>query len=126
MTDSTLAVRIARVLYEMRAMDVIALSVHHLTIITDYMVIASARTTLAVRALSDEVDERMAAEGARLLRKEGHNEGRWIVLDYGDVLVHIFHQEEREYYNLERLWDDGQNRVDIGVTGEADFQGAGF
>ena len=75
------------------------------------MVIASGRTALQVKALATEVDDRMAEEGVSLRRKEGQNEGRWVVLDYNDVLVHIFHQEERDYYRLERLWEDGDNRL---------------
>lgn len=64
-----------------------------------------------VKALADEVDERMAKEGLALRRMEGQGEGRWIVMDYGHILVQLFHQEERAYYNLERLWEDGTNRL---------------
>ena len=66
----------------------------------------------------DEVDDFMAKEGLTLRRSEGLNEGRWIVLDYATVLVHIFHQDERAYYNLERLWDDGKNRITLNLESD--------
>lgn len=111
MPQTQLAHQIASILYEKKALDIVALDVHHLTVIADCMVIATGRSAVQVKALADEVDDRMAEQGVHLNRWEGHNEGRWIVMDYGFVLVHIFHQEERAYYNLERLWEDGQNRL---------------
>lgn len=111
MTESALARRIADILYDKKARDIVVLEVGHLTILADYLVIATGRSAIQVKALAQEVDDRLAAEGAQLRRKEGHNEGRWIVLDYGSVMVHVFHQEERSFYNLERLWEDGHNRV---------------
>ena len=111
MTDNALAQAIGSWLYDKKAKDIIALNVSHLTVITDYMVIASGRTTTQVKALADEVDEKMAEAGWNLRRSEGAAEGRWIVMDYGSILVHIFHQEDRAYYNLERLWEDGSNRL---------------
>lgn len=102
---------ISSILYEKKAQDIIALSVAHMTVLADYMVIASGRSSLQVKALADEVDERMSKQGLHPRRKEGHNEGRWIVIDYGAIIVHLFHQEEREYYHLERLWEDGSNRL---------------
>ena len=106
-----LAVRIAEVLRDKRGEDVLVLSVGHLTSIADYFVIASGRNALAVRALAEEVEEKLAAEGADARRHEGMNEGRWVVLDYSSVIVHIFHMEERQYYNIERLWMDGSTRL---------------
>jgi ribosome-associated protein len=106
-----LAVRIAEVLVNKRGEDVIALGVGHLTSIADYFVIASGRNALAVRALAEEVEEKLAAEGVESRRHEGMNEARWIVLDYSSVIVHIFHMEERQYYNIERLWMDGSNQL---------------
>lgn len=111
MDQSTLALKIARILYDKKALDLTVLNVGHLTVITDYMVIATGRSTLQVKALADEVDEALALEGISLRAREGTGEGRWIVLDYGTVLVHIFHPEDRQFYHLERLWEDGQNRV---------------
>jgi ribosome-associated protein len=106
-----LAVRIAEVLSSKRGEDVLVLNVGHLTSITDYFVIASGRNTIAVRALAEEVEEKLAAEGCESRRHEGMNEARWVVVDYASVIVHIFHIEERQYYNIERLWMDGSNQV---------------
>ncbi|MBR4333714.1 MAG: ribosome silencing factor [Clostridia bacterium] len=111
MENSSLALKIARILYDKKAQDITVLNVAHLTVITDYMVIASGRSALQVKALADDVDDALAMEGVTLRAREGQGEGRWIVLDYGTVLVHIFHPEDRRFYHLERLWEDGQNRV---------------
>lgn len=110
MENNSLALRIARILYDKKAQDITVLRVSHLTVITDYMVIASGRSSLQVKALADDVDDALALEGVALRAREGQGEGRWIVLDYGTVLVHIFHPEDRQFYHLERLWADGENR----------------
>ena len=77
------------------------------------MVIASGRSAAQVSALSEDVDELMAKEGLPLRRTDGAREGRWIVLDYGTVLVHLFHRDERAFYNLDRLWNDGTNLLEL-------------
>jgi len=111
MQDNALVQQIAQVIYDKKGRDIIALDVQGLTVICDYMVIASGRSASQVKALADEVDERMAELGLPLRRTEGTNEGRWVILDYGHIMVHIFHPEERQFYNLERLWEDGNNRL---------------
>ena len=111
MESTEMAQRIARILYDKKALDITVLRVGHMTVITDYMVIASGRSSLQVKALADDVDDALALEGVSLRAREGQGEGRWIVLDYGTVLVHIFHPEDRQFYHLERLWEDGENRV---------------
>ena len=111
MDQRALAQRIAHILYDKKVWDITVLDVSHLTVITDYMVIASGRSSLQVKALADDVDDAMAMEGITLRAREGAGEGRWIVLDFGTVLVHIFHPEDRQFYHLERLWEDGENRV---------------
>ncbi|MBE5782475.1 MAG: ribosome silencing factor [Clostridiales bacterium] len=113
MDQRALAQRIAHILYDKKAWDITVLDVGHLTVITDYMVIASGRSTLQVKSLADDVDDALALEGVTLRAREGTGEGRWIVLDYGTVLVHIFHPEDRQFYHLERLWEDGQNRLPL-------------
>ena len=89
--------------------DIITLEVTHLTTITDYFVIASASNVSKVRALAEHVDDELSGKGIEPRRKEGYGDARWIVLDYAGVIVHIFHREEREFYNIERLWTDGGN-----------------
>ena len=113
MESTELALRIAQILYDKKALDITVLRVGHMTVITDYMVIASGRSALQVKSLADDVDDALAVEGVSLRAKEGQGEGRWIVLDYGTVLVHIFHPEDRQFYHLERLWEDGENRVEL-------------
>ena len=118
MENNGLALRIAKILYDKKATDILVLNVAHLTVITDYMVIASGRSSLQVKALADDVDDALAMEGVTLRAREGQGEGRWIVLDYGTVLVHIFHPEDRRFYHLERLWEDGENRVALPFLSE--------
>lgn len=95
------------IIEEKKATDIIAIDVADKTIIADWFVICSGSSVLQVKAICDEVCDKCPELGLNLRRKEGYNEGRWIVLDFGHILVHIFHPEEREYYNIERLWTDG-------------------
>ncbi|MCI5956321.1 MAG: ribosome silencing factor [Clostridiales bacterium] len=104
---------IANALYQKKAQNIVALDVSEMTVITDAMVIASGRSAIQVKTLADEVEERMSEAGVEPRRKEGQQDGRWIVLDYGDVLVHVFHMEEREFYRLDQLWDNGANRITL-------------
>ena len=111
MQDQALVQEFAQVLYDHKARDIVALDVSELTVICDWMVIATGRSANQVKALADDVDEKAAELGIDLRRTEGQQEGRWIILDYGFVIVHVFHQEDRAFYNLERLWEDGNNRA---------------
>ncbi len=113
MEGNELVTKIASVLWEGKALNIVALDVRELTVLCDYMIIASGRNVNQVKALYNDVDDAMAKEGVQLRRSEGSAEGRWVVLDYSTILVHIFHQEERSFYNLERLWNDGTNRIDL-------------
>ncbi|MGI6240021.1 MAG: ribosome silencing factor [Christensenellales bacterium] len=106
-----LALAIAGVLDEKGAQDIQILRVDHLTSISDYFVIATGRNAQAVRALAEDVEERIEEKGVTVRRREGMNESRWIVLDYASVILHVFHPEEREFYNIERLWSDGTNQI---------------
>ena len=113
MEEQELILRIAQLLYEKKATDIVVLKVGHLTVLCDYLVIATGRTANQVTALADAVDDLMAERGFRLRRSEGRNEGRWVVLDYGHLMVHLFHRDERAYYGLDRLWNDGSNMLDL-------------
>jgi len=88
------------------ATDVVALDVSSQLVITDVFLLASAPNDRQVRAIVDSVEERLAGLGAKPTRREGEREGRWVLLDFGDLVVHVQHAEEREYYALERLWRD--------------------
>jgi len=97
---------ICEILYNKKANDIVAIHVADKTIVADWFVICSGRAVSQVKALADEVEEKAEGLGLTLRRSEGYREGKWIVLDYADVLVHIFYPEERKYYNMERLWDE--------------------
>lgn len=109
----------AKHLFAEKAEDVYVINVSHLTIVADYFILASGRSDVHVKSLCDEISKYMHDKGYRLLRMEGYREGRWIVIDYGDILIHIFHKREREFYGLERLWVDGNN---YRVITDADMQ----
>ena len=115
-----MVLKIAQILYEKKAKDIVALNVKDLTVITDCMLIATGRSTIQVRTLADEVEERMTEMGWEPIRKEGQQEGRWVVLDYGEVLVHIFHNEEREFYRLDKLWEMDNNRIALPFDNDED------
>ncbi|MEA4846429.1 MAG: ribosome silencing factor [Clostridiaceae bacterium] len=92
-----------------KAKDIRLLDIHELTTISDYFVIASGSSTTQVQAMSDELEEKMDLEGYEIHHKEGFRSGRWILLDYGNIIIHLFHDEERQFYNLERLWVDAKS-----------------
>ncbi|UNX53776.1 ribosome silencing factor [Georgenia sp. TF02-10] len=101
-----LAVVAARAAAEKKAKEIIALDVSERLVLTDVFVVVSGANDRQVRAIVDAIDEAMHKEGAAATRKEGVSEARWVLLDYGDVVVHVQQEEDREYYALERLWKD--------------------
>ena len=88
------------------ATDVVALDVSNQLVITDVFLLASAPNDRQVRSIVEAVEERLSGLGAKPTRREGEREGRWVLLDFGVLVVHVQHAEEREYYALERLWRD--------------------
>jgi ribosome-associated protein len=86
--------------------DVVVIDVSGQLVITDCFVIASASNDRQVKAIVDEVEEKMRAAGHKPARREGTREGRWVLLDFVDIVVHIQHQDERDFYSLDRLWRD--------------------
>lgn len=94
-----------------KAEDIIAVRVADKTIVADWFVFMSGTSAIHVKSVCDEIEEKAQQAGLELRRREGYNEGRWIVLDYSNILVHIFHPEEREYYNVERLWMDDKTEI---------------
>lgn len=100
------ALRAAEAASSKKASDIVILNVGPLIGITDYFVICSGNTERQVATIVDEVVESLNGEGIKPYRKEGEREQRWVLLDYLDFVVHVFHQEEREFYELERLWKD--------------------
>lgn len=86
--------------------DLVALDVSGPLPLTDVFLLVTGRNERNVQAIASEVEERMIEAGAKPLRREGRAEGRWILIDFGDLVVHVFHEEERLFYSLERLWKD--------------------
>lgn len=94
-----------------KASDVILLDIRDVTTIADYFVICSGNNPRQIRAIADAIDEQLGEQGANLLHREGVAESGWILLDFGDVVIHIFGPREREYYRLERLWSEAKTVV---------------
>jgi len=88
------------------ASDIMILDVSDQLVITDCFVLASAPNDRQVRSVVDSIEERLLQLGAKPVRREGERDGRWVLLDYVDIVVHVQHTEERTYYSLERLWKD--------------------
>ena len=111
MTSLEKAKNIAKILDKKKAIDIIGIETKELTVMSDYFIIASGTSNTHVRALADEVDDEMKKLGVEVEHIEGRATG-WILLDYNDVLVHVFQPESRQYYNIERLWNDAA-RIDL-------------
>ena len=116
------AVAAARSASAKQAEGVAILDVHGLIVITDFFVIASGSTDRQVKTIVEEVEKALRDLGRKPVRREGETEGRWVLLDYVDIVVHVFAEEEREYYDLERLWRDAP-RVDWTENGAASSSG---
>ena len=95
-------------LKERKAFDIVRINVEEKTSVTDYFIVASARSSTQVKSLAEHVEAQVEKQGVRALRKEGISDARWIVLDFGDVIVHLFNDETRLFYHLERLWGEGE------------------
>jgi ribosome-associated protein len=122
MQEKELALKVANLLYDKKATEILVLGVRHLTVLADYLVIATGNNVIQTRALADHVDGELSVLGVPLRRTEGHTEGRWIVMDYASVIVHIFTPEDRGFYRLERLWSDGQNRLALPFEEESNTE----
>ncbi len=103
---------IVKVLDNKKAVDIRVLDISGITIIADYFVLCSGRSTTQVKALTDEVEFQLDEAGVPCQKKEGKQGYNWMLMDYGDVVVHIFHEETREFYALEKLWADA-DEVDV-------------
>lgn len=99
---------IVETLEDKKALDIVTLDLQQISLVTDYFIICHGNSDRQVQALHDAVVERVEKEGYQVNGIEGLDTSRWILIDLGDVVVHIFHREDREYYNLERLWADAK------------------
>nr|WP_041701761.1 ribosome silencing factor [Gottschalkia acidurici] len=95
-----------------KAFDIKALDISGLSTISDYFIILSGNSQRQALSIADEIEDKMHEHGHQLLNKEGHQSGNWILLDYGDILVHVFYKDDREFYDLERLWKDAKS-IDV-------------
>lgn len=103
-----MALEISNLIDDKKGLDITLLDVQGVCNIADYFVIASGNSDRQVMAIADHIEETFSKKGIRPKCIEGYRTGRWIVLDYVDVIVHVFHPEERQYYNIERIWNDAK------------------
>lgn len=108
MDSKKLVDTIVEAMGDKKAIDINIIDIHNITEIADYFVICSGTSTTHIKAIADEIDFKMGEIGLQSFHKEGYDTARWILLDYADVVIHVFHQEDRGFYNLERLWSDGK------------------
>ncbi len=109
MTSTQLAERLAKLAWEKKGQNIEVLDVRGLTDVTDYYLVVSGESELHVKAITDFLQDQVSKNGeARLWHKEGYQKLNWVVLDYIDVVVHIFQQQKREFYALEKLWGDAR------------------
>lgn len=111
MTDNKtkeLAVLAVEALEDKKAEDIAIIDISEVSVIADYFIIAGGNNKSQIQALSDVVDEKLGRAGLPLKQIEGYNNANWILLDFGDIIVHIFDKENRLFYDLERIWCDGK------------------
>ena len=111
MQPKELAQKIAAIADDKKGNDILLLNMEGISYMTDYFVIASASNTTLVRAIADAIEDKLAEEEVFCRHKEGYQDGRWVLLDFGDAVVHIFLEEERNFYNLEQLWADAPSEA---------------
>ena len=118
MTPKDMALLAAKALDSKKAKEIKVIEIGDLTTLADYFVIAAGTSNTQISALSDVVEEYLKREGEMALRREGYRDGTWVLLDYGSIAVHVFSEEAREFYDLERLWRDGKELDLSGVLTE--------
>ena len=112
MDSKALAEKIIRILDSKTGIDIAGIDIHDLTTIGDYFVLATGTSSPHVKALAEEVEDTLAREGLEPRRIEGAQSAAWILIDYQDVILHIFTKETRDFYDMERLWSDAP-RMDL-------------
>lgn len=106
METKDIAQKIAAAANDKKAKDILLLNMEGLFPVTDFYVICSAGNSTLVKAIADNIEDKLAEAGVHPTHKEGYADARWVLLDYGDVVAHVFLEEERDFYNLEQLWAD--------------------
>lgn len=95
-------------LEDKKAEDIRVIDISEISILADYFIIASGSNSRQIQAFADEIEQKLAKEDCHLKQVEGYDSANWILLDFGDIIVHLFDQENRTFYNLERIWRDGK------------------
>lgn len=111
MSIDIIADKAYEILDDKKARNIELIDISRVSVLADYFIICSGTSTTHNRTLADELDFKMGEAGYNMIHKEGYESARWILLDFGDLVVHIFHEEDRSFYNLERLWRDGKFRT---------------
>ena len=111
--DTTLAIKASEILDENKAENIALIDVSYLSNIADYFIIATANSTVHARALEGHIEDALEEIDAKVIRRDGTGDNRWIVLDFGSLIVHILTAEMREFYNIEKLWSDGKNTLNL-------------
>lgn len=106
METKDIAQKIAAAANDKKAKDILLLNMEGLSPVTDFYVICSAGNSTLVKAIADNIEDKLTEAGVHPTHKEGYADARWVLLDYGDVVAHVFLEEERDFYNLEQLWAD--------------------
>lgn len=106
--SSNIAYFIGSAAADKKAHDIKILNVSELSSIADYFVICSGNSVIQVKAVADDIEEKMRLKGYEINHREGYQTARWILLDYGNIIVHVFHKEDREFYDIERFWRDAE------------------
>lgn len=106
MNSKEIALLACKAIDEKKGKNILQLELGEVSLIADYFIICNGTSRAQTQAIADHVEEEMKKAGLYLARREGYAEGKWVVQDYGSVIVHIFQEEERQFYNLERLWGD--------------------
>lgn len=112
MNSEDLAKKIVKILDSKKGADIVGIDIHSLTTIGDYFILVTGTSSPHVKALAEEVEDTLAKEGLEPRRIEGAQSATWILMDYQDVILHIFTKETREFYGMERLWSDAP-RMDL-------------
>ena len=120
-TEKQMAQLVCRALDEKKGRDIKVIDIHDVSVIADYFVIASGSNQNQVQAMVDNVEEQLGRAGFEPKQVEGVRNSSWILMDYGDVIVHVFDEENRLFYDLERIWRDGKE-VSVGEFETEDVQ----
>lgn len=107
MTSNEIVKMAVQVIDEKKGMDIKVIDISKVSVIADYFILASGMNQRQTQAIADEIEMKLGRAGEEPKQKEGYATGTWILLDYKDVVIHIFNQEDRRFYNLERIWTDG-------------------